>query len=115
MSMARVSCAVLLPTRLFGGHQVMLLEWLGKAMAQHGLRGQIYSAYNEHLIRACESAGLGQPIISHPSEASSIRDFLITWRLLGRIAADVPILDNLERYIVGVQRLEHHETVDDLS
>lgn len=92
MSMVRASCAVLLPTRLFGGHEVMLLEWLRKATAQHGLRVQIYSARNEHLIRACEAAGLGQPVISHPPGASSIRDFFITWRLLGQIPADVPVL-----------------------
>jgi glycosyltransferase involved in cell wall biosynthesis len=36
--------------------------------------------------------GLGRPIISHPSRGSGIRDFFITWRLLGRIPRDVPIL-----------------------
>jgi glycosyltransferase involved in cell wall biosynthesis len=92
MSVERAACVVLLPTRLFGGHQVMLLEWLSKAVAQHGLRVQIYSAPNEHLIRACGAAGLGRPIISHPPEASGLRDFIVTWRLLGRIPADVPVL-----------------------
>lgn len=86
------SCAVVLPIRLFGGHERMLLEWLGSAAAQHGLRVQIYCADNDCLLRACEAAGLGRPIISHPLRGNGIRDFFITWRLLARVPRDVPIL-----------------------
>jgi glycosyltransferase involved in cell wall biosynthesis len=90
---AAPACAVVLPIRLYGGHERMLLEWLRIAKAQHGLRVQIYSAAdNERLVRACEAAGFGRPIISHPSPGSSIADFFATWRLLGRIPREVPIL-----------------------
>jgi glycosyltransferase involved in cell wall biosynthesis len=85
-------CVVVLPIRLFGGHERMLLEWLGWATAQHGLRVQIYCADNDRLLRACEAAGLGRPIISHPLRGSSILDFFITLRLLARIPRDVPVL-----------------------
>jgi glycosyltransferase involved in cell wall biosynthesis len=88
----RASCAVLLPTPLFGGHETMLLEWLGRAVAQHGLRVQIYSADNERLVRACEAAGLGRPLAVYPARQSAIGDFLATWRLLRRIPAELPIL-----------------------
>jgi glycosyltransferase involved in cell wall biosynthesis len=87
----KVPCVVLLPTRVFGGHEKMLVQWLTRAVA-HGLKVQIYSAHNERLIRECESAGLGRPAVSHPSQAAPLRDFLITWRLLGRIRKEVPVL-----------------------
>lgn len=92
MSGARASCAVVLPTRQFGGHEVMLLEWLSNAVAQHGLQVQIHSAHNPRLLRACESAGLAPPTVSYAPRGGAIRDFLATWRLLGRIPADLPIL-----------------------
>lgn len=86
------ACVVLLPVRLFGGHEKMLLEWLGEACRRHGLRVHIYSADNPRLVGACESAGLGRPIISHPARGGVLRDFAITWRLLGRIPRELPIL-----------------------
>jgi glycosyltransferase involved in cell wall biosynthesis len=70
----------------------MLVEWLRNAVAHHGLRVQIYSADNAQLIGECEAAGLGRPIISHPRKAHPIQDFFITWRLLGQIPAEVPVL-----------------------
>jgi glycosyltransferase involved in cell wall biosynthesis len=81
-----------LPTRQFGGHEIMLLEWLSNAVAQHGLQVQIHSADNPRLIGACEAAGLGPPVVSYPPMGGAIRDFLATWRLLGRIPAELPIL-----------------------
>jgi glycosyltransferase involved in cell wall biosynthesis len=89
---ATAACAVLLPIRQFGGHEKMLVEWLATAAAQHGLRVQIYSAPNERLARACEAAGLRAPQISHPARAGSLRDFFVTWRLLGAIPGELPIL-----------------------
>ena len=86
------SCVVLLPTRVFGGHEKMLVEWLSQAVANHGLQVRIYSADNAELIAACEAAGLGSPIVSHPSRGHPLQDFLITWRLLGRIGSDAPVL-----------------------
>lgn len=83
--------AVLLPIRAYGGHEKMLVEWLGGARARHGLQVQVYCADNEHLARACEAAGL-PAIVSHPRRDSPISDFFITWRLLGRIPAEVPLL-----------------------
>ena len=44
------ACVVLLPVRLFGGHEKMLLEWLGEACRRHGLRVHIYSADNPRLV-----------------------------------------------------------------
>ena len=84
--------AVLLPTRVFGGHEKMLVEWLRSAVARHDLRVRIYGAGNEALARECEAAGLGRPALSHPSKPGPLRDFYFTWRLLGRIPRDVPIL-----------------------
>lgn len=85
------SCAVVLPIRLFGGHEKMLVEWLGKA-EQQGLRVRIYSADNDRLIEACEAAGLARPLIAYPMRGGSLWDFFLTWRLLGRIPRDLPIL-----------------------
>jgi glycosyltransferase involved in cell wall biosynthesis len=87
----KASCVVLLPTRVFGGHEKMLVEWLREAVAG-GLRVQIYSARNEALMRECDAAGLAPPLVSHPSQAHPLRDFYITWRLLGRVPGDVPVL-----------------------
>lgn len=70
----------------------MLLEWLRNAVARHGLRVTIYGAGNEALARECERAGLGRPVASHPPQASALRDFFVTWRLLGRLPAEVPLL-----------------------
>ena len=70
----------------------MLVEWLRNAVARHGLRVAIYGAGNEALARECESAGLGRPIASHPAKAGAVRDFYATWRLLGELPADVPVL-----------------------
>lgn len=70
----------------------MLVEWLRDAVARHGLRVAIYGAGNEALACECEAAGLGQPIASHPARAGPLRDFYVTWRLLGRLPAEVPVL-----------------------
>jgi glycosyltransferase involved in cell wall biosynthesis len=70
----------------------MLVQLLRDAQARHRLRVRIYGAGNEALARECKSAGLGRPLVSHPSPANSLRDFWLTWRLLGRISGDVPIL-----------------------
>ncbi len=70
----------------------MLVEWLRDAVTRHGLRVAIYGAGNEALARECESAGLGRPIASHPARASAMRDAVVTWRLLGRLPAGVPVL-----------------------
>jgi hypothetical protein len=86
------SCVVLLPVRLFGGHEKMLLEWLGTAAAEHGLRPRIFSAYDERLVRACEAAGLQPPATLYPGRANSLRDFFITWRALGRGGGKGPVL-----------------------
>ncbi len=87
-----VQLIVLLPTRVFGGHERMLVEWLRSAVVRHGLRVAIYGAGNEALARECERAGLGRPIISHPRQAGALRDFFASWRLLGRLPADIPVL-----------------------
>lgn len=87
----RPTCIVLLPTRVFGGHERMLVEWLRHA-ADQGLEARIYSARNEPLLRECQAAGLGRPEVSHPGAASAARDFLATWRLLARLPRDVPVL-----------------------
>jgi glycosyltransferase involved in cell wall biosynthesis len=83
---------VLLPTRVFGGHEKMLVQLLRNAQARHRLRVRIYGAGNEALARECKSAGLGRPLVSHPLPASALRDFYLTWRLLGRIPGEVPVL-----------------------
>jgi len=70
----------------------MLVEWLRDAVTRHGLRVAIYGAGNAALERECRSAGLGAPIASHPAKASVLRDAAITWRLLGRLPAGVPVL-----------------------
>jgi glycosyltransferase involved in cell wall biosynthesis len=87
----KASCVVLLPTRVFGGHEKMLVAWLRQAVG-YGLQLQIYCAHNDELIRECESADLGRPIISHASKANFIRDFLSTWRLLGQVPSAIPVL-----------------------
>jgi len=87
-----VQLIVLLPTRVFGGHERMLVQWLRQAVARHRVQVRIYGASNEELARECESAGLGRPVVSHPSRASSLRDFYLTWRLLGELPRDVPVL-----------------------
>lgn len=86
------ACAVLLPVRLFGGHEKMLFEWLGRAAKAHGLGVRVYCADNDRLVRACLAAGLQRPSVTHPRRASGARDFLLTWRLLGRIPRELPIL-----------------------
>ena len=70
----------------------MLVEWLREAVTRHGLRPAIYGAGNPALERECQSAGLGRPIASHPAKGSVMRDAVLTWRLLGRLPADVPVL-----------------------
>lgn len=70
----------------------MLVEWLRHAVVRHRLRVAIYGAGNETLARECEAAGLGRPIASHPARAGPWRDFYVTWRLLGRLPAGVPVL-----------------------
>lgn len=70
----------------------MLVEWLRDAVCRHGLRVAIYGAGNEALERECQAAGLGRPIASHPREAGVMHDALVTWRLLGRLPAGVPVL-----------------------
>jgi glycosyltransferase involved in cell wall biosynthesis len=87
-----VQLVVLLPSRVFGGHEKMLVEWLRNAQARHRLRVRIYGANNEALARECESAGLGRPVVSHPLRAQAWRDFYLTWRLLGRVPRHVPVL-----------------------
>jgi glycosyltransferase involved in cell wall biosynthesis len=86
------SCAVFLPIRSFGGHEKMLMEWLGRARAQHGLAVRIHCAPNEPLAQACEAAGLGRPIVSYPARANGLRDLFVTWRLLGQIPRELPVL-----------------------
>jgi glycosyltransferase involved in cell wall biosynthesis len=86
------TCVVLLPVREFGGHEKMLLEWLNEASARHGLRVRLYCADNPQLVRACEAAPFGCPHISHPIHGGSLRDFVTTWRLLGRIPRELPVL-----------------------
>ena len=83
---------VLLPARSFGGHERMLIEWLGRAKARHGLQVEVHGAGNEHLVRACEAAGLGAPRASYPRHGNPVGDFLVTWRLLGRVAPQLPVL-----------------------
>jgi glycosyltransferase involved in cell wall biosynthesis len=85
-------CVVVLPVRLFGGHERMLLEWLRAASAQHGVRVQVYCADNERLVRACEDAGLGPPAVRYPSRGGPVRDFFATWRLLAEVPRGVPVL-----------------------
>lgn len=70
----------------------MLVEWLRHAAMRHGLRVAIYGAGNEALVRECESAGLAPPVASHPPQARALRDFYLTWRLLGRLPRAVPVL-----------------------
>jgi glycosyltransferase involved in cell wall biosynthesis len=81
-----------LPTRVFGGHERMLLQWLRNAVARHGLRVQIHGAPNQALASECESAGFARPLASYAGHASPLSDFYVTWRLLGRLAPDVPVL-----------------------
>ena len=38
----KAACVVMLPVRVFGGHEKMLVEWLGTAVARHGIGVQIY-------------------------------------------------------------------------
>lgn len=87
-----VKLIVLLPTRVFGGHERMLIEWLRNGVARHGLRVSLYGAGNEALARECEHAGLGRPAVSYPPRASALRDFWVTRRLLGRLPVDLPVL-----------------------
>jgi glycosyltransferase involved in cell wall biosynthesis len=70
----------------------MLVELLRCAQSRHRVRVRIYGAVNEALARECESAGLERPLVSHASPANPLRDFFLTWRLLGRLAPGVPIL-----------------------
>jgi glycosyltransferase involved in cell wall biosynthesis len=70
----------------------MLIEWLRRAVADHALRLRIYSSPHDQLLRECAAAGLTRPIVRYPSKASPLRDFCITWRLLGEVRSNVPIL-----------------------
>src|SRR5690606_22785232 len=85
------SCVIVLPTRRFGGHEKMLLEWLVKAVAR-GLSVEIFCADNERLIHGCVSSGLARPVVSHPPKANAVRDAFITWRLLSRFPRNIPVL-----------------------
>jgi glycosyltransferase involved in cell wall biosynthesis len=88
----RAACAVVLPTRVFGGHEKMLVEWLRDAVARHGLEVRIYGAPNAQLARECQRAGLASPAIIYPPKAGLLRDFFITWRRLGAMADGIPVL-----------------------
>jgi glycosyltransferase involved in cell wall biosynthesis len=70
----------------------MLIEWLRNGVARDALRVALYGAGNEALARECERAGLGRPAASYPSQGGALRDFFATWRLLGRLPADLPVL-----------------------
>ncbi|HTM62845.1 MAG TPA: glycosyltransferase family 4 protein [Burkholderiales bacterium] len=87
-----VELAVILPTRVFGGHEKMLVGWLRSAVERHGLRVTIYASENPQLARECEAAGLGRPVVTYRGPAAPLRDFCVTWRLLGRVPADAPLL-----------------------
>jgi len=94
----RLFLPVVLPIRHFGGHESMLIEWLGAAMREQGLEPVVYCADNAPLRKACADAGIPVRVVLGGEPATRTRqprrlvEFWETLRILRSLPPDPPVL-----------------------
>jgi len=97
-SAGRLFLPVVLPIRHFGGHESMLVEWLGAAMRERGLDPVVYCADNAPLRKACADAGIPVQVVLGGESASRtmrprrLAEFRETLRVLRSLPPGVPVL-----------------------